>query len=262
MTTLWIFAHPEGDSLNGALRDAGVARLRSQGHEVEESDLYAMGWKAVADGTDFPGRRAGEPLRYGAESERAYREGTLGADILAEQGKLARTELVIIQFPLWWYSVPAILKGWFDRVLTKGFAYGRPDPRGSDRTQRYGEGGLAGKRALLVVTAGGREPALGPRGVHGFVDHLLFPIQHGTLWYTGVSVLPPLLCYGANQVDRGGFAELRRRLYERLDTAGSTEPIPFRFQNDGDYDDNLVLADHLATTGTGPDIHLRREDPR
>jgi len=58
MKVLWVFAHPEPRSLNGALRDFGVNALVSTGHELRQSDLYAMKWKAVADGADFT---EGEP---------------------------------------------------------------------------------------------------------------------------------------------------------------------------------------------------------
>ena len=53
MKVLWVFAHPEPGSLNGALRDFGIRTLEAAGHEVRQSDLYAMKWKAVADGDDF-----------------------------------------------------------------------------------------------------------------------------------------------------------------------------------------------------------------
>ena len=55
MKVLLVFAHPERHSLNGALRDVAVAELEAQGHEVRVSDLYAYGWKATVDRSDFPG---------------------------------------------------------------------------------------------------------------------------------------------------------------------------------------------------------------
>lgn len=257
MKALWVFAHPEARSLNGSLRDDGVEHLRASGHEVRVSDLHAMGWKAVADGDDFPGRDEEQPLRYGPESEAHQASGALSADILAEQEKIAWADTVVIQFPLWWYAAPAILKGWFDRVFTKGFGYGVTDPTHPGRTLRYGDGMLADKRAMLVVTAGGREASLGPRGVNGSIDDLLFPIQHGVLWYVGMSVLPPLVHYGANRVDDEAYAVLAKQLRARLDGLASEAPIPFRFQNRGDYDDDLVLQEQHAAGQHGLGIHLR-----
>ncbi|MCQ0011710.1 NAD(P)H-dependent oxidoreductase [Actinomadura madurae] len=172
MNVLWIFAHPEGRSLNGALRDHGAATLRRHGHHVRHSDLYAMGWNPVVGPEDF-GHDPAARLIVGAESQRAHAAGALAPDIRAEQDKIAWADALIVQFPLWWYGMPAILKGWFDRVFVQGFAFGVTDDRG--RTLRYGDGGLAGRRALVVTTAGARATGLGPRGVHGAAEDVLFP---------------------------------------------------------------------------------------
>ncbi|URN03949.1 NAD(P)H-dependent oxidoreductase [Actinomadura madurae] len=196
MNVLWIFAHPEGRSLNGALRDHGAATLRRHGHHVRHSDLYAMGWNPVVGPEDF-GHDPAARLIVGAESQRAHAAGALAPDIRAEQDKIAWADALIVQFPLWWYGMPAILKGWFDRVFVQGFAFGVTDDRG--RTLRYGDGGLAGRRALVVTTAGARATGLSPRGVHGAAEDVLFPLLHGTLFYTGMDVLPPLVVTGADR---------------------------------------------------------------
>ncbi len=236
---LWVFAHPEPRSLSGALRDDGLRTLRALGHDVRESDLYAMKWNPVAGA---------------ATPARAPTRGELSPDIVAEQDKLTWADAVVVQFPLWWYGLPAILKGWFDRVFVKGFGYGVRAEDG--RTLRYGEGRLAGKRAMVVLTAGAREPAMGPRGVNGSLDEVLFPLHHGTLFYAGMSVLPPVAVYGADRVPDSRFAEACESLRERLRTLATDEPIPFRTQNGGDYDDDLVLRPDRAPGATGLGIHL------
>ena len=71
MKVLLVFAHPERLSLNGALRDVAVAELQAQGHEVRVSDLYADGWKAAVDRSDFPDVAPGERLRVAGASGRA-----------------------------------------------------------------------------------------------------------------------------------------------------------------------------------------------
>lgn len=109
------------------------------------------------------------------------------------------------------------------------------------RTLRYGEGNLAGKRALVVVSTGSPEPALGPRGVNGRLDRILFPLLHGTLWYTGMSVLPPVAVHGADRLTPHQFEVAAAVLRERVAGIEDTAPIPFRRQNAGDYDDALVL---------------------
>ena len=128
MKVLWVFAHPEQQSLNGALRNEGLSALADAGHTCQVSDLYAMKWKPTVDRDDFPDFPPDERLHIPATSKLAHRTGTLSADVRAEQEKLDWAEAVVLQFPLWWYGMPAILKGWFDRVFVKGYAYGVRDP--------------------------------------------------------------------------------------------------------------------------------------
>jgi NAD(P)H dehydrogenase (quinone) len=255
MNVLWVFAHPERRSLNGALKDAGLAALTSLGHEVRVSDLYAMGWKATVDAGDFPHHQPDERLAVPRTSAEAHRNGVLSSDIAAEQEKLRWADTVVVQFPLWWYGMPAILKGWFDRVFVKGFAYGVRDPRHPGRTLRYGEGNLAGKRALTVVTAGSPPSPLGPRGLNGQLDLVLFPLLHGTLWYTGMTVLPPFAVYGADRIGEEEYVESAAALRTRLARLDHEEPLPYRSQNGGDYDADLVLREGLAPGETGLGVH-------
>ncbi|UOE21177.1 NAD(P)H-dependent oxidoreductase [Thermobifida halotolerans] len=254
MKVLWLFAHPERRSLGGALRDEGLRALDDLGHDHRQSDLYAMGWNPVVSGADF-GHDPAERLVVGEASRRAWESGRLSADVRAEQDKLAWADTLVVQFPLWWYGMPAILKGWFDRVFVKGFAYGVTDPARPGRSLRYGEGRLAGKRAMVVVTAGARESSLGPRGINGDIGELLFPLQHGTLWYTGMSVVAPLVVPGADRAGDADFAEYAARLRNRLRTLETEAPVAFRHQNRGDYDDDLVLRPHLAPGRRGLGVH-------
>ncbi|WP_326569891.1 NAD(P)H-dependent oxidoreductase [Actinacidiphila glaucinigra] len=255
MNVLWVFAHPEPRSLSGALRDDSLQTLRNLGHDVRESDLYAMKWNPVVDAADYGTEAADERLQVGAASARAYAGGMLSPEIVAEQEKLAWADAVVVQFPLWWFGVPAILKGWIDRVFVKGFAYGLSGDDG--RTLHYGEGRLAGKRAMVVVTGGASEAALGPRGINGSLDDLLFSLQHGTFFYTGMSVLPPYAVYGADRVPPEQFTEARGALRERLRTLETTQPLPYRSRNSGDYDENMVLEEAHVPGETGFAIHLR-----
>lgn len=250
---LWIYAHPEPQSLSGSLRDEGLRALADLRHEDRQSDLYAMGWNPVVDAADFAhdGR---ERLLVAAESERSLRDGTLAPDIRAEQRKLDWADTVVVQFPLWWHGMPAILKGWFDRVFVQGYAYGVRDPE-TGRTLRYGNGGLAGKRAMVLVTVGAPEWTLGPRGIHGDIDQVLFPLQHGALFYTGMTVVPPFVVAGANRVSDCDFTLTAKQLRERLAGLAEAEPIPFRHQDGGDYDSDLILRPELAPGQSGLAVH-------
>ncbi|WP_306361685.1 NAD(P)H-dependent oxidoreductase [Nocardia sp. CC227C] len=258
MNTLIVHAHPEPRSLNDALTDVAVSTLTDAGHDVRVSDLYAMNWKPLVDTADF-GPAASEPLRIVADSGRAYDTGGLTADVLAEQDKLRWADTVILQFPLWWYSMPAILKGWVDRVFTYGFGYGVGEHNDTKWGDRYGEGTLAGKRAMLSVTIGGREAHYSDRGVNGPVDDLLFPIQHGILYYTGMEVVPPFVVYGADRHTEEDFTVAAKQYRQRLRTLADTAPIPYRPQNGGDYElPSLRLRTGREVPGrSGFGLHLR-----
>lgn len=257
-TILWVQAHPEPRSLGAALADDGRRALREAGHTVLESDLYAMRWNPVVDAADFghdPARR----LHVGAASRRAYDHGTLSPDITAEQDKLRRADAIVLQFPLWWLGPPAILKGWLDRVLVNGFGFGVTDP-GTGRVRRYGDGLLAGKRGLIVTTIGARETSFGPRGIHGRLEDVLFPLNHGVFWYTGVEPLPPLAVYGADRADEAAMRCARRRLRRRLAGLACDRPLPYRSEHGGDYDAELMLRPELRPGRAGLDVHYRGSD--
>ncbi|CAL9374909.1 Glutathione-regulated potassium-efflux system ancillary protein KefF [Nocardiopsis dassonvillei] len=258
MKTLIVHAHPEPASLNGSLKDLAVSTLESAGHEVRVSDLYAMDWKATADAADY-GPHASRPLRVVTDSGRAFDAGDLTPDVRAEQEKLLWADTVVLQFPLWWYTMPAILKGWVDRVFTYRFAYGVGEHSDTRYGERFGEGTLAGRRAMLSVTIGGLEPHYSDRGVNGPIDDLLFPIHHGILYYPGLEVLPPFVVYGADRMTAEDYPDVAKAWEQRLLTLESTEPIAFRRQNSGDYEiPSLRLKEGLEPAGrTGFGLHVR-----
>jgi NAD(P)H dehydrogenase (quinone) len=235
MKVLIVYAHPEPTSLNGALRDVAVQELEAQGHEVRVSDLYAMDWKSEVSHADFPILDQNSRLRVASASTEGFKSNTLTGDVQAEQEKLLWADTLILQFPLWWFTMPAILKGWVDRVYACGFAYGTGEHSDKRWGDRYGEGKLDGKRAMLIVTAGGWEEHYSARGINGPIDDLLFPINHGILFYPGYSVLPPFVAYRVDRLDDAGFLAVADRLRERMRTIETTPPIPYRRQNFGDY---------------------------
>ena len=122
-----------------------------------------------------------------------------------------------------------------DRVYAYGFAYGVGEHSSQRWGDRYGEGTLAGKRAMLLVTTGGWEEHYSARGINGPIDDLLFPINHGILYYPGYDVLPPFVVYKADRLDAAQFSQVTEQLRERMRTLATTTPIPYRKQNGGDY---------------------------
>jgi NAD(P)H dehydrogenase (quinone) len=252
MNILWVTAHPDPRSLTAFLAEDGRRTLLDAGHDVEVSDLYAMGWNPVVDAADYAHDPA-ERLLVAAAAKKAYGAGTLSADIRAEQDKLDRADALVVQFPLWWFGMPAILKGWFDRVFVQGYAYGLSAPDG--RPLGYGEGFLSGKPALAVVSTGGPAGFYGARGIHGDLDELLFPLLHGTLFHSGATVLPPALIPGADRYTPEDAESAAKELRERLLTLWTAEPIPFRPQYGGDYDADRVLRPDVAPGRTGLGVH-------
>jgi len=108
-TALIVTAHPVENSLSHTLAARIAARLREQGTQVEIADLHAEAFTPAM-------QRADLALYHGDAS-------ALPADILREQQRVERADMLVFVFPVYWWSVPGLLKGWFDRVLTLNWAY-------------------------------------------------------------------------------------------------------------------------------------------
>jgi NAD(P)H dehydrogenase (quinone) len=120
MNVLLVLAHPERRSFNGAMFDAAQAELQAAGHAVVTSDLYRMGFDPVSSRRNFVTVKDADYLKLQAEEAWASEVGGFAADVDAEIAKVESADLMIWQFPLWWFGMPAILKGWVDRVFAMG----------------------------------------------------------------------------------------------------------------------------------------------
>ena len=107
-----VYAHPGKESFTRRVLDEFVKGALSKGHEVKISDLYQQGFDPVMS-----------PEEYDRES-RLDAERPVSPQVAAEQEKILWADAIAFVYPVWWDDVPAILKGWFDRVFTVGFAYG------------------------------------------------------------------------------------------------------------------------------------------
>jgi len=219
MKVLIVYAHHEPPSYNALLRDRAAAALSSAGHEVRLSDLYAMGFDPVAGPRDV-GAAAGEgPVNLLLAQREAAARGTFSEDIRREMEKVAWADFLLVVCPVWWFSVPAILKGWFDRVFAAGFAW--------DFGRIYDKGLLRGKRGMLCVTTGGPEALYHRDAPHGAtLDQILWPVTHGTLHFCGLDVLPTFVAWSVFQAGDAGRAEYLVRLEERLRAIGQSAPMP------------------------------------
>lgn len=193
MNVLIVYAHSQPTSFNAALLRTAVETLEGEGHVVEVSDLYAMGFNPVASEADFKQRRFEGHLQYDREQKHAAATKTFSDDIATEIDKVLRADLLILQFPLWWFSVPAIMKGWFDRVFANGLMYGQ--------FGRFDRGGLRGKRAMVCTSTGCFPGMVEPGGMLGHLDAVLWHLNYGTLGYVGYTVLEPFVTYSVRYED-------------------------------------------------------------
>ncbi len=220
MNVLIVYAHPEPTSFNGAMKEVALETLTSLGHSIEVSDLYAMGWNAIAGPADMAGPQS-ETTRFSLAREQtvAMENGTIAADIAAEQAKLTRADLVIFQFPIWWFGMPAIMKGWADRVFARGFAYlpGR----------KYDTGMFKGKRAMIATSTGTSADTYAPDGIDGDMLTVLWPIHNGLLRYTGFDVLPPYIAYMPAREDDATRTKQLTAYRQRLETVDQTPHLFF-----------------------------------
>lgn len=196
MHVLVLYAHPEPKSFNGALKAATLEAIAAAGHTAEVSDLYAEGFDPVAGRHDFSTVADPGFFHYQNEQALAAREGGFSAELQREQARVNRADAFILHFPLWWGGPPAILKGWFDRVMAFGFAY-------RDGT-RFDTGLYKGKRGLMCVTTGGTTERFSDEGVYGPIEKVLWPTNRLMLEYMGLDVQEPFVAYAAPRVDAAG----------------------------------------------------------
>lgn len=186
-TALIVHAHPEPRSFCTAQMGTAAQALRDAGYQVDIIDLYADAWAPVLAREEF--EPLDGPLKPQAEQMRAVREGTLDAAVKDQLDRLLAADLLVLSFPMWWFSMPAVLKGWVDRVFVMGALFGGDHGF-------FGEAALAGKRAMLLFTTGGSREAFQPGGAFGAMETFLFHIHRGMLEFVGYQVLDPVITYG------------------------------------------------------------------
>ncbi len=126
-----VYAHPSPDSFAAAIHATAIGALKASGHEIDDLDLYGESFQAVMTRTEREAYTDTSANRGGVEG---YVERLQAADAL------------VLCFPTWWYGMPAMLKGWFDRVWLPGVAFHNPPDGGAIRP------GLTNIRKLVVVT--------------------------------------------------------------------------------------------------------------
>lgn len=108
MSSLVVVSHPDPNSLTHHIARSTADAIRATGGSVEFADLTAENF---------------DP-RFSAADTALFRgEGAVPADVIAEQERIDRADELILVFPMYWWSTPALLKGWIDRVFVSGWAY-------------------------------------------------------------------------------------------------------------------------------------------
>lgn len=210
MNVLIVYAHYEPSSFTAAMKNLAVEVLTRKGHSVVVSDLYGEGFNPVAQKWDFV-TTSGSHFNYMLEQKHAAKlDMGFSPDILGEIQKIKTADIIILATPLWWSGVPAILKGWFDRVLAMGVAW--------DGGRFYEKGLLRGKQAMLMVSAGHPEDYYRDNGLHKVTPlQVLHGINHETLAFCGLDIHEPFVALnvlGLNDTER---LKLLQELQFRLD---------------------------------------------
>jgi Putative NADPH-quinone reductase (modulator of drug activity B) len=215
---LIISAHPEEKSFCMSLRNETRNFFLSKKCEVKESDLYVMNFNPVGDKGDFKSVANPNFFKYQTEQMNAFHHHLYEDNLKAEMDKLEWCDILIFNFPLWWFGLPAMLKGWVDRVFAMGFVYG--NGKGVYDTGIYKD-----KTAFSVMTTGGPEVAYTENGRNGDINTILFPIHHGIFYFAGMTVLPPFISWSpAHKTDEERINDLAR-LKQYLENLETLKPI-------------------------------------
>lgn len=234
-----VLAHPETKSFNAHLVGTAKASLEAKGYTVSLSDLYRMDFDPCERAEHYSKRKLAERFDAQAEQHHASELRMLPRDVAAEIARLDDADLLILQYPMWWHLPPAILKGWFDRVLVYGDVYASK--------RRFEKGRFVGKRAMLSLTVGTSEETYTFNGRSGDISLLLWPVNF-TLAYVGYTILAPFVAYGVEAglrySDPAIVAERLKRsekqLLSRLDNLDHSALIAFNQMSEWGTDGRVV----------------------
>ncbi|KAJ6245918.1 nad p h oxidoreductase-related [Anaeramoeba flamelloides] len=225
MKIFLVYAHPEPKSFNGALKNQAVESLTELGHDVKVSDLYEMDW------THYLGKKCYTEI----ENKDFFKpqQESMGKKFIEpikkEMEKVAWSDLVILQFPIYWFSMPGIMKNWVDCVFARGFAYGGD-------VGILENGGFKGKKLLISMTTGGPSMFYSKEGQFGEVQRTLFHIAHGMGFFCGMDSLKPAIWFSPARIGQEAREKMLKEWAERLKGIENEEIVPFHHTKD--YDEN------------------------
>jgi NAD(P)H dehydrogenase (quinone) len=217
MNVFIVYCHPEPQSFNRAMLQTACKTVVEAGHEVLTSDLYEMCFDPVSDRRNFTTTKDTGYFKQQVEELYANQNNGFAQVIEEEINKIEWCDLMIWQFPLWWFGLPAVLKGWVDRVFVMGRTYGSG--------QSYEQGIFCKKQALLSVTTGGSADSFDQEGKHGDIAGILRPIHRGILRFVGFNVLAPQIVYGPARLTDEQRKQKMSEFAKRLQRISDELPI-------------------------------------
>ncbi len=234
-----VLAHPEKKSFNGHLSDTSQRVLGAAGWQHTLSDLYAMDFDPREGPRHYSSRKDAEVFHAQTEQRFNAENETTPPDVNSEVQRLLDCDLLVVHFPLWWFGMPAILKGWIDRVFVYGRMY--------RSVMRYDTGICAGKKMIACVTTGASEEACSHNGREGDTRLHLWPILF-SFRYLGFDVFEPEIFHGVGGVafiegHEDGLSILEaysNRWTKALETLSSRPLV--QYNRDTDYDETKRLV--------------------
>ena len=235
MKFLCVLAHPEPASFTASLAHYGMRALEEEGHVADVADLYAMQFDPVSDRRNF--MEPFDPTRFDQQAEERFASANAGfsPDLQREMDRLSSCDVLVLQFPIWWLGMPAIMKGWIDRVFAIGRTYG--GGRWFDR------GIMRGKKAMLAVTIGGTKEAYSNDGIYGPALDVLRPINHGILAFCGFEVVEPFIAFAPGRKSDAERQAIFDAYANRLLNIGSATVLPMPQSDDYEH---FVLKRRVA----------------
>ena len=185
MSTLLVIAHQRKDSLTAEIGRIFIDALESNDHNVEIADLVVEGFNPVMSPQDEPQWQQGGKLD----------RDCLSNDVRGEIARIERNSSAVLLFPIYWWSMPAILKGWIDRVWTYGFAYG-------------GDNRIPLRRVWMIGVAGCDSTVYRD---HEYGKSMVSQMTEGILGYCGVPDRRLIMLYSSMNSDNSAkiFAEAK-----------------------------------------------------
>ena len=182
-TFLIVYANPNEKSICHSAYVKAIESIVKRGHNVLVSDLYKINFYPVCGVGDFKEREKVDEVKIMDEQLHSTNKNLFVDELNVEMEKLKKADHIILIFPVWWGSCPAIMKGWFDRVLANGVAW--------TDDNLFHTGKFLGKRGQVISVTAGSEEEYSLTGDHKeTIDMSLSHILRGTLAFCGFDVLP------------------------------------------------------------------------